>query len=120
MKSRSTGFTMIELIIVILIGSLLTSMALSSFRGAQSALAVRSAKAMYATAQQRARSQAIESGETVIFVVDMLGDSSYQFSPSGISEVTRYRPEMIARPAFPACLKCLPPCMPVVSSDQWL
>lgn len=96
MKRSPNGFTMIELVIVILIGSILTSVALTSFQGAQNALAVRNAKVMYATAHQRARSRAVEMGETVLFYMDVAGDSTFMWSLSGggISDVTRYRSEL--------------------------
>ena len=94
MKRRPTGFTMIELVIVILIGSLLTAVSLASFRNVQGRFAVRSAKTMYATLQQRARSRAVEIGETVIFFVDTVGDSAFIFSDGVITDVTRFRSEL--------------------------
>jgi prepilin-type N-terminal cleavage/methylation domain-containing protein len=75
MRQKSGGFTIIELLVVIMIGSILTGVALSSFNNAQSRFAVRSAKQVYATWHQRARSKAIESGETIIMVVWVNGDS---------------------------------------------
>lgn len=94
MKRRPTGFTMIELVIVILIGSLLTAVSLASFRNVQGRFAVRSAKTMYATLHQRARSRAVEMGETVIFFVDTVGDSAFIFSDGVITDVTRFRSEL--------------------------
>jgi len=66
---------MIELVIVIVIGSILTGVALSSFQNAQSRFAVQSAKRVYMTWHARARSMAIERGETVALVVYTTGDS---------------------------------------------
>jgi prepilin-type N-terminal cleavage/methylation domain-containing protein len=95
MKRKTAGFTMIELVIVIMIGSILTGMALSSFQTAQTRFAVRGAKQMYMTLHQRARSKAVEYGETVLFVVNTQGDSVFIFSPSqGISDVTHFDREL--------------------------
>jgi prepilin-type N-terminal cleavage/methylation domain-containing protein len=89
MKRSTNGFTMIELVFVILIGSILTGIALSSFQNVQARFAVRGAKEVYMTWHQRARAKAIETGETVIMVVWVSGDStalmsqvdgSFQFS----------------------------------------
>jgi prepilin-type N-terminal cleavage/methylation domain-containing protein len=76
MKRSTNGFTMIELVFVILIGSILTGVALASFQNVQARFAVRGAKEVYMTWHQRARAKAIESGETVIMVVWVSGDST--------------------------------------------
>lgn len=75
MTSTRAGFTIIELVIVILIGSILTGIALNSFQGVQSRFAVQSAKRVYMSWHQRVRSRAIETGETVIMFVWVDGDS---------------------------------------------
>lgn len=85
---------MIELVIAILIGSILVSIALSTMRNAQTRFAVRNAKSMYATLHQRARAMSIEKGETVLFAVDVVGDSAFIFSSGGITDVTRFRSEL--------------------------
>lgn len=91
MKRRPSGFTLIELVVVILIGSILTSIALSSFQNVQNRFAVQGAKEMYMTLHQRARSKAVEMGETVMLLVYVQGDSAVIFSPSeGITDVTRF------------------------------
>lgn len=91
MKRKPAGFTLIELVVVILIGSILTSIALASFQNVQSRFAVEGAKQMYMTLHQRARSKAIEMGETVLLFVYVQGDSALIFSASeGITDVTRF------------------------------
>jgi len=91
---RTAGFTIIEMVFAILIGTILTGIALSTFQTAQSRFAARGAKAVYATMHQRARSKAIERGETVLLFVDTAGDSAFVFSlGGGIEETTRFRPD---------------------------
>lgn len=75
MSRRRKGFTMVELVIAILIGSILTSIALSSFNNAQGRFAVRGARSAFVSLHARARAQAIELGQNVILSVDFTGDS---------------------------------------------
>lgn len=76
MKRTISGFTMIELVVVILIGGILTSIAFTGVQSVRSRTAVEGAKRVYMTWHQRARSMAIERGETVIMVVYVGGDST--------------------------------------------
>jgi prepilin-type N-terminal cleavage/methylation domain-containing protein len=98
MRQKRGGFTIIELMVVIVIGSILTGVALSSFNNVQSRFAVSSAKQVYATWHQRARSRAIESGETIIMVVWVTGDSTAMLTRDGATwqwdDVQRFDDEL--------------------------
>ena len=113
MKRRPPGFTLIELVIVILIGSILTSVALSSFQNVQSRFAVQGAKQMYMTLHQRARSKAVEMGETVILFVHPPGDSALIYTPSeGFTDITRFREQLdvdIRTPTNSGFILCMTP-----------
>lgn len=85
---------MVELVVVILIGSILVSIALASFQNAQNGFRARGAKSEYATLQARARARAVELGQTVLFVVNTQGDSAFIFSNGAISDVTNFRREL--------------------------
>lgn len=94
MKRTANGFTLIELVIVILVGSILVGIALSSFQNAQSGYAARGAKTMYATLHQLARARAIELGSTVLLVVDSNGDSAFTIDGGSVNNVTHFRQEL--------------------------
>jgi len=69
------GFTLIEIVIALVIGSILTSIALSSYRNAQGRFAVRGARTTFVAMHARTRATAIERGTTVRLVIDAGGDS---------------------------------------------
>jgi prepilin-type N-terminal cleavage/methylation domain-containing protein len=116
MTRQRAGFTIIELIVVILIGSILTGIALSGFQNAQAAFAARGAKTMYATLHQRARAKAIELGRTQLFIVDATGDSAYiiDWDPPStftVTDVTNFGDELNVdlRSSPTAFLICMTP-----------
>ena len=75
--NRSQGFTMVELVIALLVGTILTSIALSSFGGARATFAVRGARNTFATLAARTRATAIEHGASTLLYVSVSGDSAY-------------------------------------------
>jgi prepilin-type N-terminal cleavage/methylation domain-containing protein len=77
MRRSRHGFSVIELVIALLIGSILTSIALSSYGNSRGRFAVRGARNTLTSLHARARAQAIERGATVRLVVDVSGDSIY-------------------------------------------
>lgn len=64
-KQPTFGFTLIELVVALLIGSILTSIALSSFGNASARFAARGARDAFVAMQARGRAQSIEMGQTV-------------------------------------------------------
>lgn len=116
MTHKRAGFTMIELLVVIFIGSILVGIALSGFQSAQASFAARGAKTMYATLHQRARAKAIELGRTQIFIVDATGDSAFIIDwdpPSSfvVTDITNFRDELNVdlRSSPTAFLICMTP-----------
>jgi prepilin-type N-terminal cleavage/methylation domain-containing protein len=89
------GFTVLELIIALVIGSILTSIALTSYHNAQGRFAVRGARDMFASLQARARAQAISSGSTIRVVVDVSGDSVYLWQSGTNLETHRFADEHV-------------------------
>jgi type II secretory pathway pseudopilin PulG len=103
---------MIEMVFAIVIGTILTGIALTSFRTAQARFAASSAKSVYGTLHQRARSKSVELGETVILTVDVAGDSAYLGTLSeGRTDVTRFGSELNVdlRSRFPEFTICMTP-----------
>lgn len=90
MHRTRTGFTIIELIIAIVIGSILTTIALSQLSGAQTRIAVRGAQTTYAAIHYRARVHGIEKGRNVMLHVDVAGDSVWIEDDGDTLEMIRF------------------------------
>jgi len=88
------GFTVVELVVALLIGSILTSIALSSYGNAQGGYAVRGARTTFASLIARARAQAIESGARVQLFVDVSGDSVFLRQGTSTLETMRFDDEL--------------------------
>jgi prepilin-type N-terminal cleavage/methylation domain-containing protein len=91
--SRRRGFTLLEVVIALLIGSILTSIALSSYGNARGAFAVRSARSTFASLHARTRAQAIEAGNRVLLFVDVAGDSAFIWAGRNL-ETIRFDAEL--------------------------
>jgi prepilin-type N-terminal cleavage/methylation domain-containing protein len=75
MKSSRSGFTLVELVIVILMGSILTSFAVSSFSNMQGRFSTTGARNVFQSMVSRAKAQAIEYGTFVSLTAEANGDS---------------------------------------------
>ncbi len=75
MRDRRSGFSIIELVVVLMVGSVLTSIAIRNFNGVSGRFAVKGARQTLMSMHARARVQAVEFGQTVELHVDPAGDS---------------------------------------------
>lgn len=94
MRRTRLGFSLIELVIALVIGGILTGIALSSYGNARGRFAVRGARTAFVTMHARARAQAIERGETVRIVMATWGDSISLVAGSTTLETIRFRGEL--------------------------
>lgn len=88
------GFSLIELVIALLVGTILTSVALSSYGNAKGRFAARGARSTFASVHARARAQAIELGADVRMIVDVNGDSVSLWSNGRILESVHFGEEL--------------------------
>ena len=75
MNHRRSGFSIIELVVVLVVGSVLTSIAVKNYNGVSGRFAVRGARQTLMSMHARARVHAVEYGQTVMLFVDPAGDS---------------------------------------------
>lgn len=64
------GFTLTEIVLVLLIGGLLTAIAVNTFGRAQHRMATRSAESQFVTMHAHTRALAVERGDVARLVVD--------------------------------------------------
>ena len=94
MNRRKRGFTLIEVLIVLVISTILMSMAVKTFGATSSSLAARQARNVFNGMVARARAQAIESGWTTVLVASIPGDSAWVFANGKVVENIRFGEEM--------------------------
>ena len=93
MYDGRSGFSIIELVVVLLVGSVLTSIAITNFNGVSGRFAVKGAQQTLMSMHARARVQAIEYGQTVRLHVDPAGDSVWLSRGSEILDVMDFGEE---------------------------
>ena len=93
MDHRRSGFSIIELVVVLMVGSVLTSIAITEFNGVSGRFAVKGARQTLMSMQARARVQAVEFGRTVRLHVDPVGDSIWLSRGSDVLDVLNFDEE---------------------------
>jgi prepilin-type N-terminal cleavage/methylation domain-containing protein len=94
MSRRARGFTLIEVLIVIVIGGILTTIAIRELGPTSSRVSARQARNVFSGMAARARAQAIESGQRTILLVDSEGDSVTVMAGGNVAETVRFRASM--------------------------
>ena len=87
---RRNGFTLIEVLIALLVGVTLTSIAIRSVGAVESRASVRQARSVFASLHARARAQAIETGEMTRLWVDTNQDSVWIMRGAAQLETVRF------------------------------
>ena len=93
MDKRRSGFSIIELVVVLMVGSVLTSIAISSFNGVSGRLATKGARQTFMAMNARAQAQAVEYGRIVRLNLDPDGDSVWLSRAGEVLEVVDFREE---------------------------
>ena len=93
MDNRRSGFSVIELVVVLMVGSVLTSIAITSFNGVSGRFATNGARQTFIAMNARARAQAVEYGRTVQLNLDPSGDSVWLSRGSDVLEVLDFSEE---------------------------
>ena len=93
MDKRRSGFSIIELVVVLMVGSVLTSIAISSFNGVSGRFATKGARQTFMAMNARARAQAVEYGRIVRLNLDPDGDSVWLSRAGEVLEVVDFREE---------------------------
>ncbi len=94
MKRGRLGFTIIELVTVIVIGGILTTIAMKGFGATASSTATKQARNVFNSLAARARAQAIETGQRTVLIADARGDSVMVLAGGRIVENVRFAEEM--------------------------
>lgn len=85
---------MIELLMAMVVGAILTSMAIRGFGLASSQVSAEQALNVYVGMVARARAQAIETGNTTMVITNAEGDSVMIFANGQLRENVRFGEEM--------------------------
>ena len=93
MIDRRSGFSIIELVVVLMVGSVLTSITITNFNGVSGRFAVKGAQQTLMSMHARARVQAVEYGRTVRLHVDPAGDSIWLSRDSEVLDVVDFGEE---------------------------
>ena len=94
MRKQSSGFTVIELMVAIVLAGILVQMAVKGFGMVSSQLAAREARSVFESMVARTRAQAIESGFTTALLADAAGDSVMILANGRIVETIRFQERM--------------------------
>lgn len=94
MDRRNRGFSLIELIVIIVLAGAMMTVAVKAFGSTASHASARQARNVFNGMAARARVQAIESGRTTILISDAKGDSVMILANGKIVENVRFGEEM--------------------------
>ena len=94
MPKRHDGFTLMEMLLVLMVGMILASIAWKSFEGVQGRAAARQARVAFAALHARTRAVAIERGQIVRLNVDRGTDSVWVDRGTTRVETIRFDDEL--------------------------
>ena len=92
-RNQSQGFSLFELIVVLLIGSVLLSVTTNKIASTRSVLSAIAARQAYLALHSRTRAQAVEFGTTARLMLDIPGDSAWIVQGGNTLETYRFAPD---------------------------
>jgi len=90
MRHRRRGFTVLELMVVVVVGAALSQMAIKGFGYVRNQVSAREARTVFGAMVARTRAQAIESGQRTLLIADAQGDSVMILANGGVVETIRF------------------------------
>lgn len=90
MGNGRKGFTIVELMVVVVIAILVTSITVRSIGAAQAAYSTRAARDVFVSLVSQARSQAIESGMATAVIAHAAGDSALILNAGGDNTIVNF------------------------------
>lgn len=96
MKSNQTGYTAIEMLVVIVIGAVLMGMAIPAFGRVQARRGAHNARDTLISLAARARSHAVERGENVYLEIDPEANRAWVRRGTDTIQVVEYSGEFAA------------------------
>lgn len=111
MAKKTAGFTVFELIVALLVGAALTSIAYKGFADTRAKMSVRQARTLWGAMVARTRAHAIEEGMSTLLITDARGDSVMIFKGGSVVEKVRFAEEMDIdiRSTNPVTTVCMTP-----------
>jgi prepilin-type N-terminal cleavage/methylation domain-containing protein len=94
MPKRDRGFTLLEMVVVMMVGMVLAGIAMQSFQGVQGRAAARQAKNVFVSLHARTRANAIERGQIVKLNIDKTGDSVWISRGTTLVEKVHFNGEL--------------------------
>ena len=92
-RKQSQGFSLLEVIIVLMIGAVLLSVMVGKISDMRSVLSAVAARQSYLALHSRTRAQAIEFGSTARLILDVPGDSAWIVQGGNTIETYRFAPD---------------------------
>lgn len=94
MNKRARGFTILELMVAVIVGGILTQMAIKGFGMVSSRVSAREARVVFHGLVSRTRAQAVESGSPAYLIADAGNDQVLIYSAGSLVERVDFMKEM--------------------------
>jgi prepilin-type N-terminal cleavage/methylation domain-containing protein len=90
MKPKRGGFTMLEMLVVLMVGAVLIQLVVTASGPVMDRLSVDAARTSFASLAARARARAVERGQTVMVSIDPATDSAWVSQGTNVVEAIAF------------------------------